>query len=344
MYAQTSGPRFSKRRRRSPAPAIVVAVALLLLACWLFNLTCGRGKKEDASSLSEYTNRTRTLVEASSSIGQEWNNIRSSLDQLIADPESLDASLQNLENQALDLLGQAKGMVPPESLEGAHQALLICLEQRYRALKNFRPDIVNAISAVDLDVYAASLSEDLREMMYSDGTYLFFKRAVSEALQANNLQDITMPDSVCMPDWENAGVDKVRSFLISLRGTELHGLAVGQVQLDPKGTLSEEGGENIHRLPSVSEVNVTVTVENQGNRPESGVVVTISLYSTINTTPTRQDRTIENIGPGEKVQVVFTGLTPTTGGVRNILEIKVEPVPKESFIQNNQKLIYFTIG
>lgn len=322
----------------------MIAGALLLLACWLFNLTCGRGRKEDASSLSEYVNRTRPLVEASSSIGQEWNNIRSSLGQLIADPDALDASLQNLENQALDLLGQAKAIVPPGDLEGAHSALLICMEQRYRALKNYRADIVNAISAMDLDVYAASLSEDLREMMYSDGVYLFFKRAVTEALQANNLQDITMPDSVCMPDWENAGVDKVRSFLISLRGTELHGLAVGQVVLDPKGTVSGEGGETVHRLPSVSEVNVTVTVENQGNRPERGVVVTISLYSTINTTPTRQDKTIENIGPGEKVQVAFSGLLPTTGGVRNILEVKVEPVPKEAFIQNNQKLIYFTIG
>ena len=283
-------------------------------------------------------------MEASNSIGQEWNNIRSSLDQLIADTGSLDTSLQNLENQALDLLGQAKAILPPETLEEAHSALTICMEQRYRALKNYRSDIINAVSAVDLDVYAASLSDDLREMMYSDGVYLFFKRAVTEALAANNLQDIVMPDSICMPDWENAGVDRVRSFLISLRGTELHGLAVGQVQLNPKGTVSEEGGETVHRLPSVSEVSVTVTVENQGNRPESGVVVTISLYSTISTTPTRQDKTIENIGPGEKIQVAFSGLIPTTGGVRNILEIKVEPVPKEAFIQNNQKLIYFTIG
>lgn len=344
MYAQTNAPRFTRRRRRSPAPAIVIGVALLLLACWLFNLTCGKGRKEDASSLSEYANRTRSLVEASNSIGQEWNNIRSSLDKLIADTEALDASLGNLESQALDLLGQVKAMVPPESLKVAHQALIICMEQRYRALRGFRPDIVNAVTAVDLDVYATSLSNDLREMMYSDGTYLYFKRAVNEALQANNINDITMPDSVCLPDWENAGVDKVRSFLISLRGTELHGLAVGQVQLEPKGTVSEQGGETVHRLPSVREISVTVTVENQGNRPESGVVVTISLYSTVNTTPTRQDKTIDNIGPGEKVQVSFTGLTPTTGGVRNILEIKVEPVPREAFIQNNQKLIYFTIG
>jgi hypothetical protein len=42
--------------------------------------------------------------------------------------------------------------------------------------------------------------------------------------------------------------------------------------------------------------------------------------------------------------VVFQGLKPTSGGVRNVLEIKVAPVPLEVIIDNNQKLIYFTVG
>lgn len=344
MYAQTRTPRFSRRRRRSPAPAVIVAVAVLLLGCWLFNLTCGRGKKEDTSTLSEYANRIRSVVEASNGIGNAFNSLRSSLAELIADTENLNGRLEELENQALDLLSQVKAIVPPREAENAHQALLICLEQRYRALKNFRPDLINAISAMEVDVYAKSISEDLREMIYSDGNYLFFRRALEELLAANKLQDIELPDSVWLADWESASVEKVRSFLISLKETEKRGVALGKITFDPASTVIRENKEDVHRLPAVKEIKVTVVVENQGNRPESGVTVTLSLYSTVNTTPVRQEKTIEELAPGEKVQVVFSGLRPVAGKVRNILEIKVVPVPKETFLDNNQKLIYFTLG
>lgn len=343
-YSGRSAPRFSGRGRRSPAPAIIVAVVLLIFGCWLFNLTCGRGKKEDTSSLGEYANRARAVVEASNGIGQAWNETWSGLPDLIANTESLGQRLGELESQALDLLSQAKSLVPPRSLESAHDALLICLEQRYRALKNLRPDLLNALSALETEVYAQSISEDLREMAYSDGNYQFFRRVAEEVLQANKLQDVSFPESVWLPDWESATKKRALAFLEALRATEVHGMALLKVTFDPASSLLEENGEVVHRLPSVDEVSVAVTVENQGNRPEKEVKVTLSLYSTINTSPTRQEKTIESIGPGERVEVVFQGLRPTTGGVRNILEVRVEPVPKESFIDNNDKLIYFTLG
>lgn len=344
MYAHARTPRFSRRRRRNPAPAIIAALALLIFGCWVFNLTCGRSGKGGGSGLNEYANRVRSIAEASAGLGQAWNEVRDNLPQLIADTQSLDARLQELENEALDLLTQAKAVVPPEEVSIAHYALVISLEQRYRSLQNYRPDLINALSAVDLDVYARSLAEDLREMVYSDGSYAFFLRRASEALQAGKVEDVNLPESVWIRDWDSADYESVKAFLVGLKGTELHGMAVGQVILKPEGTLVSEGGEAVHRLPSTDEVTVTVTVENQGNRSESGVVVRVSLYSTINTNPVRQEQTIETMAPGEKVQVVFTGLRPTTGRVRNILEVRVEPVPRETFIDNNQKLIYFTVG
>jgi len=344
LYAHARTPRFSRRRRRNPAPAIIAALALLIFGCWVFNLTCGRRGGGGGSGLGEYASRVRSIAEATAGLGQAWNEVRQSLPQLIADTQSLDARLQELESQALDILSQAKAVVPPDDLELAHAALVICLEQRYRSLQNYRPDLINALSAVDLDVYARSLSEDLQGMVYSDGSYAFFRRQVSEAIQAGKVEDVTLPESAWMQDWDSADYESVKTFLVGLKGTEVHGVAVGAVMLKPEGTLVQEAGETVHRLPSTDEVNVTVTVENQGNRSESGVVVRISLYSTINTNPVRQEQTLESMAPGEKVQVVFTGLRPTTGRVRNILEIKVEPVPRETFIDNNQKLIYFTVG
>ncbi len=344
MYAQVRSPRFA-RKRRNPAPAIIVAVVVLLLGCWLFNVTCGGGGKEvDTSALAEYVNRVRPIVDASTSVGQNWYGIHSTLAQLVANPGGLNEQLKGVEQSCLDLLEQAKDLEIPAGMEAAHAALLICLEQRYRAMKGYRSDLINSLDAVDLDAYAQSLSEDMKELMYSDGTYRFYRRAVSEALEKHKAQEVApLADSIWLADWGQAALERVRSFLVTLRGTEIHGVAVGTVTLDPEGSIAEEGGEAIHRLPQTEELSLNISVENQGNRAENNLVLTISLYTAANPTPVRQQQTIDTIAPGETLQVEVGGLRPTAG-VRNILEIKIDPVPHETFVENNQKLIYFTVG
>jgi hypothetical protein len=325
---------------------IIIAVVLLLLGCWIFNMTCGGGGEEvDTSALTEYTNRVRPIIDTSTSVGQSWSSIQSSLPQLVANPDGLNDQLKGVEQSCLDLWDQAKVLEVPKGMEETNAALLICLEQRYRAMKTYRSDLINALSAVDLDVYAKSMSEDLQEVVYSDGNYRFYKRAVTETLDDNNVQEIApLPDSIWLADWGQASYESVKSFLVALRGTELHGVAVGTVTLNPEGSIDEEGGEDIHRLPAAEEISITVNIENQGNRAENDLVVTVSLYSEEDPSPSKQEQTIATIGPGETIQIAFQGLRPAQGGVRNILEIKVGPVPQESFVDNNQKLIYFTVG
>lgn len=324
---------------------IIIAVVLLLLGCWIFNMTCGGGGEEvDTSALNEYTNRVRPIIDASTSIGQSWYGIQSSLPQLVANPEALNDQLKGIEQSCLDLLEQARAVEVPGGLETTNAALLICLEQRYRAMKTYRSDLINALTAVDLEVYANSLSSDLQEVMFSDGNYRFYKRAITETLDENNVQEIApLPDSIWLADWEQAAYDRVLDFLVTLRETEIHGLAVGTVSLEPEGEVVVESGENVHRLPATEELNVTVDVENQGNRTEKDVLVTVSLYTVTDPAPSRQEQTIASIAPGETLQIVFQGLRPTPGGVRNILEIQIAPVPQENFVDNNQKLIYFTV-
>ena len=251
MYAQVRSPRFS-RRRRNPAPAIIIAVVLLILGCWIFNMTCGGGGEEvDTSALTEYVNRVRPIIDTSTSVGQSWYAIHSSLPQLVANTDNLNDQLKGVEQSCLDLLDQAKALEAPKGMENIHAALLICLEQRYRAVKTYRSDLINSLTAVDLDVYANSLAADLQELMNSDGTYRFFKRAVTEALDESTVQDVApLPDSIWLADWEQAAVESVKTFLVTLRGTEVHGVAVGTVVIDPEGSIDEEGGEDIHRLPA----------------------------------------------------------------------------------------------
>lgn len=339
MYAQVRTPRFSKRRR-NPAPAIIVAVILLLLGCWIFNMTCGGGEEVDTSSVTEYVNRIRPVVDASTSLGQQWSTIMETLPQLMADMEGLDGQLQSVADQCKQLVDEAEQIEAPKGMEAAHSALLMSLDQRYRSMEKLRSDLVNALTSVEVDVWAENISEDMQELVYSDGSYRYFKREVGELLEDSDVSDIVLPDSIWITDWEVVGFENVKALLVALKGTELHGVAVGTVTLNPEGRIDDE---NIHHLPATEEVSVTVNVENQGNRAETEVLVSISLYSDTEPTPKAQEQTIDSIGPGETVQVTFQGLKPTTGGVRNILEIKVEPVPQEQFVENNQKLIYFSV-
>ncbi|MFW6113685.1 MAG: CARDB domain-containing protein [Actinomycetota bacterium] len=319
---------------------IIIAVVVLLLGCWIFNMTCGGGKEADTSQVAGYINLTRPIIEASNSLGQSWNQIKETLPQLIADTDNLDEQLKDIEQQCGDLLDQAQELEAPEEMELAHSALLICLEQRYRAMKNYRPDLINALSAVDLEVYAQSLSEDMQELVYSDGNYRFFKRSVTETVKEDDVPEVELPDSIWVPDWEEVTQESAESFLSSLKRTELHGLAVGTVTLNPEGRIDDQ---NVHHLPSTNEVSVTVNVQNQGNRTETEVRVTTNLYTEADLTPSQQEQVIPAIEPGETLQVNFQGLKPAPGGVRNILEVKADPVPQETFVENNEKLIYFKL-
>lgn len=341
MYAQVRGPRFA-RRRRNPAPVIIIAIVLLIFGCWVFNKACGGGGQGGGSDLNEYVNRVRPIIEGSSGLGQQWGAIVASLVELVADPDALNEQLRVIEEQSGELLEQARGLEVPAAVDSAHPALLICLEQRYRAMKKYRPDLINSLQATDLQEYARSIAEDMQEVMYSDGSYRFYKRAVEDILAENDVADATLPDSVWLPDFGQATAGSVEISLRSLRESESHGMAVGAVTLNPEGTVKLVGGENVHYLPAAEQISVTVNVENQGNRIERNVVVSLSHY-TDPASPNRMEQTIPSIAPGETLAVEFTGLVPVRGGTRNSLDIKVAPVPQESFTDNNDKLIYFVV-
>lgn len=341
MQQQTRTPKFV-RRKRNPAPLVIAAIILLVFGCWVFNKACGGGKETGTSDLSGYLNSVRPIIEASTDLGRQWNSMLASLTELVADPDGLNEQLRVIEEQSGELLDQARGLEVPVALESAHPALLICLEQRYRAMKKYRPDLINSLQAIDLQTYARSLAEDMQEIMYSDGSYLFFKRAVESILAENDIADTTLPDSRWLENFEQATVSRVENFLMALKGTEVHGLALGTVSFNPAGSIKAVGGEQVHFLPEAEQISVTVNVENQGTRTEKDVAVSLSLYADTSS-PTRQEQTIPSINPGETIAVEFTGLVPAGGGVRNSLEIKVAPVPQEAFIENNNKLIYFVI-
>ncbi len=335
-------PRFARRRRRrSPAPAVVLAVIFLLIGCWVFNLTCGRKKEEPPNQALEYLNRVRPFAEATAAQANSWNQFLSELDRLATSREELDARLREMEQQCRELWEKAGEVEPPLELQKAHSSFLACLEYRYRAVQRIRPDLVNAVGAQDVSVYASGVAENLRLLVYADGFYHHFREFVVERAKGYEAwENRVLPESTWMRDLNMVTSSGVNSLLKAFRQGEIRGVAITQVTLDPAG---RSDSSQILRLPRTSTLSVTVAVENQGTRAEKDLVVSIKLYSDARTSPVRQEQTISHIAQGSTVKVTFKGLRPATGGVRNVLEVSVSTVPGEANAENNRRTVQFVV-
>lgn len=344
MYASVKSPRFQRRSRRNLAPAIIVGIVLLIFFCWVFNLTCGKKKSPNASKLGAFVNEVRPSIDSSNMISQDWHTLKGGLLQEIADANQLDAKLKALVDRSKEAYDKATGVAVPQGMEQAAAALIQCLDQRYRGMEKYRSDLLNAVATLDLDVFCRNMGQDSRDFLFSDGSYEYFKSKATDILRQRNLNDITIVDSQWILSLDELNPDVIKGSLQVARGSELHGVAVSTVKLDPAGTVQTISGDDMHTLPAADELTVTVTIENQGNRKETGVTVSAVLYSDTNSNPQRMESIIDSLEAGAKVDVVFKGLKPTTGGVRNILELKVNAVPGESFTDNNSKVLYLTMS
>jgi len=345
LYAQVKAPRFQRRNRRNPAPAIIVGVVLLIFFCWVFNLTCAKKQTVNPASLGAYINEVRPAIEASSLVGQDWRSLKASLPTEIGDAQTLDARLTELVDRSKDAYEKAVAIQPPDEMRRCGESLIICLDQRYRGMESYRGNLLYFTTSLNLDAFVASISEDTRDFFYADGAYEYFRARAGEVLREKGITDISIPESRWVENADEMDSDVIGSSLQIARSNELHGVSVGQLILDPAKVSEEKvGGDIVLVLPARDELSVTVTIENQGNRRETQVLVSVALYPV--SAPSEQQRmesTIEKLESGGKVDVTFRGLNPAVNGARNILEIKVNAVPGEANMDNNSKLVYFVM-
>lgn len=342
MYATVRAPRFYKKKR-NPAPFIIVVVLVLLLGCWIFNLTCKKDKPVSTTEYENYINAVNPYIEKSNELNTQRRTINSNLAALMSNREQMDAQLKSLVDGCQEVRDGLYAVQPPQLLSIADSALKICSERRYRAMEKYRSDIINVLfNTIDTSIYVNNIADEMTELLYSDGDYLFFKQKVSDLLQGKGV-NVALPDSSWLTSLQEATAQNIEALIQSLRGTEVHGVALGKVTLDPTGRLEVQNNENVFRLPATDTLTVTIVVENQGNRDETRVPVTVTYYSATNSTPRQETKEID-IGAGGQAEVTFTGLTPTPGGVRNVLEVMAGPVPREANTENNKKIIYFVTG
>lgn len=342
MYAAVRTPKFY-RKKRNPAPVIVVTVLLLLLGCWVFNLTCKKQSSVSTSRYADYVDEVRPWIERSNELDAKRKSINSDLAALMADRERMESELKALVDGCREVRDGAYAVTPPELLSVADSALKICTERRYRSMEKYRSDIINVLfnDTLDTSVFVANIADEMTELLYADGDYAFFKRKLGDLLQDKGVS-AAVPDSRWLSGLEEAAASSIEGLIRSLRGTEVHGVALGKVTLDPAGPLAVENGEHVFHLPASATLSVKVIVENQGNRNEARVPVTVTLYSSRDSTPRTMTQEVD-VAAGQQVEAAFNGLSPTAGGVRNVVEIMAGPVPREANTENNKKIIYFVM-
>jgi len=345
MYAAMRSPRFN-RRRRNPTPFLVFAVILLLVGCWVANATCSK-EKQPVTSSEEYVRYVESVTPAinrSNEINQKRRSLKENLVPLMSDKDRMEQELKSLVDECREVRDQAFGIQPPQELSVADASLKICLDRRFRAMEKYRSDLVNVLfNSIDTAVFVKNISDEMSELVYADGDYQYFRLKISDLVREKGLTDVSLPDSRWMESMSEASTQEIEAFIRSLRGTEVHGVALGKVTLDPAGRLTVEQGESVFYLPYTSELRVTVPVENQGNRAESNIPVVLTYYSSTDSSPRKLQKSIETLQPGEQAEVTFEGIVPTPGGVRNVLEIMAGPVPWEENTDNNKKIIYYKV-
>lgn len=345
MYAAMRSPRFN-RRRRNPAPLLIFAIIFLMVSCWILNATCSKekGAVTPSEEYKRYVEEVIPTIDRSNDINRRRRELLGDLAALMSDKNSLEASLKALVDDCREVRDGVFAVRPPADLEVADASLKICLDRRFRAMEKYRADLINVLfESMDTAIFVKNISEEMSELIYADGDFQYFRLKVTDLLREKGMADIAVPESRWMGSMAEADAQNIENFIRSLRGTEVHGVALGKVSLDPQGRLTVEQGESVFYLPYTSELRVTVPVENQGNRPENGIPVVLTYYSSRESSPRKLQKEIGALQPGETAEVVFEGIVPESGGVRNVLEIMAGPVPWEQNTENNKKIIYYKI-
>jgi hypothetical protein len=118
---------------------------------------------------------------------------------------------------------------------------------------------------------------------------------------------------------------------------ERHDLGILAVDFDP--------ALDMERIVANEPIKLLVGVENLGNRPESGVVVRATLYNGDRTRVLMVDsQRISNVTAGNVKIVEFTRGEAPPRYNSYVLEVKIDPVTRESNITNNHRTLNIAIS
>jgi hypothetical protein len=341
----TQGTPKDRKRRQTPVlpnrvlklivavVAVVVVIVVIVVA-----VTSARGGSSAADYLS-YMSSVSDILKQSDAIGGK-------LTDLLSNPgdtsrKEIQTKLEQYATESEKLETKATELPAPKDLveAGVHQFFLMVMSFRHEGLATLSPSLMNALDTQDSSVSAEAIAESLYYLTNSDFIYkhLYVKQA-TDIIKQKNLEGVTVPDSVFFTDPDLASVAQAQQIVTQLKSVgqlqAVHGVAVASVVEQPDDQEIKKG--QTYNLTASDQLQIVVTVENQGNMSEKDVPVVVTLTPQSGGEPQTVTVTIAELKPNSTADAVITGLNPTAYGEVSTLTIEVGPVDGEKVMTNNK--------
>ena len=306
---------------------IAAGAGLLILILLVLGVKgCLNARKERA--LKNYAEDVSALV-------QESDQISTALFKQLDDPGSLTVTeyTNNISSERSGLdsaLQRTQSLDTPGDMKSAQQAFELTMQLRRNALANISNSISTALGEEGRQEAIDKISFQMKALLASDVLYhQIAQPEMEDALSANGIDDVSIPDSKFLPDDSWLDPANVEDALAQVSGAAaatpgIHGL--GLIQTTANGQVLEEGVPVT--VSAGGKPELEVQVQNQGDSDESGVTVSVTVDGG---RPIEQQ--ISSIGPGETATVKIP-ITPAPQGDAT-LDVEVQPVPGEQVSDNN---------
>lgn len=335
--------------RRGKKESIITLIIMFIIAAvivsWITGLwSCDIGRKdlteEQRLTISDYINSVSVLVQQSNKVSYNFFNTVNKVKEVSR--EELGRELLDIIEESRIILENSTEINPPEGFEVAHGYLELVFDTRNRSYEDLKPALFNALDDLDLDISTTQITNTFLYMFMSDEIYLYFQNRLKQSGDDIGIGNLTIIDSTVLQDRNLTSTQNVLGFISEIKTVtklqERRGVAVvgGSIKFDPE-VLNEQGDYWI--LANGTEINIAISIENQGNVIERDVNVLVTYKSEDNVVD-EKSYTITSLDPSKQGVVTFSGFTAYPGRKCEI-EITAGPVPDEVFEGNNSLIIKF---
>jgi hypothetical protein len=310
--------------------ALAAAGGLLLLILLVLGVKgCLNARKDRA--LKDYARNVTEIVDASKQTSDSFFKQLETPGSLSVTEYTNDIAA---DRSALDsLLQRTKALDTPGDMGSAQQSFKLVVQLRRNALTNVSNSISTALAKEGREQAVNKIAFQMKALLASDVLYRQVAQPeMQNALKANGIDDVTIPDSKFLPDDSWLDPTKVDDALSQVSGATsasatpgIHGL--GLIQTSANGQVLTEGTPATISAGGSPEVDVQV--QNQGDSTETGVTVSVTVNG-----GQPIDQSISSIAAGE-TQTVKIPITPAPKGQVK-LDVEVQPVAGEQVTDNNK--------
>ncbi|HEU5063176.1 MAG TPA: CARDB domain-containing protein [Solirubrobacterales bacterium] len=300
-------------------------ILLILLVLGVKGCLDARANRE----LSDYARNVTQIVEETDQTSESFFgkledpgnlSVTDFVDQINADRSAIDTYRDRID-----------GLSAPGDMSDAQSNLELVYQLRASAMEQIADKMPTALGDAGAEKAMMGIAKQMQKLLAADVIYEQVVRPeVDGVLASNGISDSDLAKSTFLPSdkWleESAVSDALGGIsgasgtaTPGVHGTELAGVSVNETELVEGAPVTVAGEEG---------VEVEVSVQNQGESPESGVTVSVTVEG--NTI----EGEISEIEVGE-IGTTTIPLTPAPSG-EVTLEVVVEPVAGEQVTENNE--------